>query len=78
MDKFLDKQDWRRQSLAVASSTFYAHGFLVLAWNLMSRAGSTDTVKFQHLRWDSDHLIVVIPKHKGDRAGEKLPTPLLV
>ena len=60
--------------LAVASSTFYAHGFLVLAWNLMSRAGSTDTVKFQHLRWDSDHLIVVIPKHKGDRAGEKLPT----
>ena len=25
---------------AVKSTTFYAHGFLVLAWNLMTRSGS--------------------------------------
>ena len=25
---------------AVASDTFYAHGFLVLAWNLMTRSGN--------------------------------------
>jgi hypothetical protein len=73
-DKLTFEQYRMLCGLAVASSTFYAHGFLVLAWNLMSRAGSTGTVKFQHLRWDNDHLIVVIPKHKGDRAGEKLPT----
>lgn len=40
----------------------------------MSRAGSTGNIKFQHTRWDNDHLIVVIPKHKGDRSGKKLPT----
>ena len=73
-DKLTFEQYRLLSRLAVASSTFYAHGFLVLAWNLMSRAGSTANVKFEHLRWDNDHLIVVIPKHKGDRAGNKLPT----
>ena len=73
-DKLTFEQYRMMSGLAVASSTFYAHGFLVLVWNLMSRAGSTGNVKFEHLRWDNDHLIVVIPKHKGDRAGNKLPT----
>jgi hypothetical protein len=58
----------------VKSSTFYAHGFLILAWNLMSRAGSTGNIKFEHVRWDGDHMIIAIPKHKGDRSGGKLPT----
>ena len=73
-DKLTFEQYRMLSGLAVASKTFYAHGFLVLAWNLMSRARSTGNVKFEHLRWDNDHLIVVVPKHKGDRAGDKLPT----
>ena len=40
----------------------------------MSRAGSTGNIKFEHIRWDRDHMIIVIPKHKGDRSGGKLPT----
>ena len=73
-DKLTFEQYRILSTLAVKSSTFYAHGFLTLAWNLMSRAGSTGNIKFSHLRWDNDHLIVVIPKHKGDRSGKKLPT----
>jgi hypothetical protein len=58
-------------SHAVKSNTFYAHGFLVLAWNLMTRSGSTGDIKYEHLRMNGDHIIVVIPRHKGDRCGEK-------
>ena len=36
----LSFKDYRLLALyAVASDTFYAHGFLVLAWNLMTRSG---------------------------------------
>ena len=35
----------------------------------MSRAGSMGNIKFEHIRWDKDHMIIVIPKHKGDRSG---------
>jgi hypothetical protein len=73
-DKLTFEQYRLLSLLAVKSSTFYAHGFLILAWNLMSRAGSTGNIKFEHIRWDGDHMIIVIPKHKGDRSGGKLPT----
>jgi hypothetical protein len=33
--------------------------------------GSTGDVKYEHLRMNGDHIIVVIPRHKGDRCGEK-------
>lgn len=73
-DKLTFEQYRILSNLAIKSDTFYAHGFLLLAWNLMTRAGSTGNIKFEHLRWDGDHMIVVIPKHKGDRSGGKLPT----
>jgi hypothetical protein len=37
----------------------------------MTRSGSTGDTKYQHLRRNGDHKIVVIPKHKGDRSGKK-------
>ena len=70
-DKLTFEQYRLLSTIALQSSTFYAHGFLILAWNLMSRAGSTGKIKFEHIRWDRDHMI---PKHKGDRSGGKLPT----
>ena len=33
--------------------------------------GSTGDVKYEHLRMNGDRIIVVIPRHKGDRSGEK-------
>jgi hypothetical protein len=73
-DKLTFEQYRILSNLAIKSDTFYAHGLLLLAWNLMTRAGSTENIKFEHIRWDCDHMIVVIPKHKGDRSGGKLPT----
>jgi hypothetical protein len=40
----------------------------------MSRAGCTSNIKFEHLRWDGVHMIIIIPKHEGDISGGKLPT----
>lgn len=73
-DKLTFEQYKLLSLLAINSTTFYAHGFLILAWNLMTRAGSTGNVKFEHIRWDGDHMIIVVPKDKGDRCGDKLPT----
>ena len=39
----------------------------------MTRSGSTGDIKYEHLRMKGDHIIVVIPRHKGDRCRE-LPT----
>ena len=50
-------------SYAAKSLSFYAHGFLVLAWNLMTRSGSTADIKYQHLRMNGDYIVVVIPRH---------------
>lgn len=33
--------------------------------------GSTGDIKYEHLRMGEDHIIVVIPRHKGDRCSEK-------
>lgn len=33
--------------------------------------GCTGDIKYEHLRMDGDHIIVVIPRHKGDRCGGK-------
>ena len=33
--------------------------------------GSTGDIKYEHVRMNGDHIIVVIPRHKGDRSGEK-------
>ena len=60
-DKLTFEQYRILSNLAIKSDTFYAHGFLLLAWNLMTRAGSTGNIKFEHLRSDGDHMIVVIP-----------------
>ena len=73
-DKLTFEQYRLLSTIALQSSTFYPHGFLILAWNLMSKAGSTGKIKFEHIRWDRDHMIIVIPKYKGDRSGGKLPT----
>jgi hypothetical protein len=38
---------------------------------MMTRSSSTGDIKYQHMRMNGDHIIVVIPKHKGDRCGDK-------
>jgi murein endopeptidase len=45
---------------AAKSISFYAHGCLVLAWNMMTRSSSTADIKYQHMRMNGDRIIVVI------------------
>ena len=54
--------------------TFRQYRLLAGLANLLSRAGSTGDTKFEHLRWDGNHMIIVIPKHKEDR--RQIPSDL--
>jgi hypothetical protein len=60
--------------LAVSSNYIYAHGYLTLAWNLMTRSSTTTMLKFSLISWDTDHITINIPWHKGDNTGELGPT----
>ena len=60
--------------IAIRSETFFAHGFLVLAWNAMTRSGDTGDIKYEHLSMIGDHISISIPRHKGDSTGESTPT----
>lgn len=47
----------------------FAHLYVTLCWNLMSRSISVSSLKYQHITWQNDALIISIPKHKGDQEG---------
>jgi hypothetical protein len=49
----------------------FAHLFMILAWNLMSRVTNVSTITFGHLKWMGDSLGVVFSKTKCDQMGEK-------
>ncbi len=56
----------------------WAHCFLVCTWNLMCRANNTCTVKFSHISWHWDHLVIAFAQTKTDPRGqmEKYPRAL--
>jgi len=58
-------------TVAVGSEVYDAHLFLLLAWNLFTRCGSTSGLRFTKIKWDNDHIEFTINKHKGDSTGEK-------
>ncbi len=53
-------------------SSMFAHTFLVLCWNLFARSHSVATLMLQHLSWENDSLVVILPKHKGDQEGSRV------
>ena len=60
--------------LAAKSAKIYVWCFLVLAWNCMTRLKDTGDIKYEHLRMVGDHILIVIPKHRGDPTGDVTPT----
>ena len=56
-----------------SSSTqmLFAWPYLVMQWNLMARATSVASMMMEHVSWETDALIVSLPKHKGDQEGTK-------
>ena len=59
--------------IAIRSETYFAHGFLVLAWNAMTRSGDTGDIKYEHLSMIGDDISVDIPHHKGDSTHLRSP-----
>ena len=49
--------------------------WLTLQWNLISRSEATETISFNQLKWDGDHLKVYFPSHKSDKLGENKDEP---
>ena len=67
----LTADQWRSICQAAVSASFYdAWLFMTLAWNLLSRAGTTSKICFSWLSWNMDHIDIDIPCHKGDPTGE--------
>jgi hypothetical protein len=67
----LSADQWQHVcGLAAVSDFFDAWLFIILGWNLMSRAGTTAGVRYSWLSWDVDHIVIDIPCHKGDPTGE--------
>ena len=68
-------EDYRKLcTLAAKSAKQYVWCFLVLAWNCMTRLKDTGDIKYEHIRMVGDHILIVIPKHKGDPTGDVTPT----
>eukprot|EP00644_Phytophthora_capsici_P007419 jgi/Phyca11/111881/e_gw1.21.330.1 len=47
----------------------FARTFMVLSWNLMSRAANTASICYRHLEWREDALCVYFAHMKNDQRG---------
>ena len=45
-------------SAAALSEMQYAHCFLVLAWNCMTRSHGTGSIRYRHVSFDCDHMVI--------------------
>ena len=61
-------------SAAALSEKQYAHCFLVLAWNCMTRSHDTGSMRYSHVSFDCDQMVIMISKSKGDPTGDLSPT----
>jgi hypothetical protein len=55
----------------VMSVLWYAHVYLVLQWNLMSRTNNVSTTSYEHMWWENDALVIYTPKQKNDPNGAR-------
>ncbi|KAF0706221.1 hypothetical protein AaE_014233 [Aphanomyces astaci] len=61
-------------SVAVAAESDYSlyvtvHSFLLLCWNLMARAVSTSSIRYEHITWKDDALEIRYGLMKNDQEG---------
>jgi hypothetical protein len=50
----------------------FAWCFIVLQWNLMSRSESVASICLQHLSWQGDCLVILVPKTKTDQSASSI------
>ena len=54
---------------AMPAQMLFAWPYLLFQWNLIARAKSVAMLMMEHISWESDALMVTVPKHKGDQEG---------
>jgi hypothetical protein len=57
-------------SNAEDSLKIFAHIFLLLCWNLIARCISVSGIRYEHVFWKDDALVIIFAKHKGDQEGD--------
>ena len=50
---------------------YFCHAFLILGWNLMARSKNTKNIRFPHVSWKEDALIISFAQQKNDQIGKK-------
>ena len=53
----------------------FAHCYLVTAWNLMCRAGNAFRIRYSHMEWRNDSLVIYFAHQKNDQTGERPRDP---
>ena len=48
---------------------YFAWTYLVLSWNLVCRTKNTETIKFAHLAWSADSMIIWFARMKNDQGN---------
>ncbi|KAH9114255.1 hypothetical protein AeMF1_011636, partial [Aphanomyces euteiches] len=48
----------------------HVHCFLVLSWNLMARAASVAAIRYDHISWEGDSMLIRFGKMKNDQEGK--------
>jgi integrase len=47
----------------------YARLYVILCWNLVSRANNVGKILYSHISWSQDSMVINLPKTKGDQEG---------
>ena len=53
----------------------FAHAFLTMEWNLMTRSNNCANMHVQHIQWRSDSLIYYFGTLKGNQTGDRANDP---
>lgn len=55
--------------VALNEKSTFSWAYTLLAWNLISRCANIASMKYEHICWQHDCLVVVFPKTKTDQEG---------
>lgn len=55
----------------VRRGDLFAWAYLVVSWNLICRTKNAEGLKFSHISWDADSMIIYFAKMKNDQ-GEAI------
>ena len=58
---------------STSSDMIFSRAFMIMSWNLMSRASNTASICYNHVEWGEDALRVFFAHMKNDQRGARPP-----